>query len=57
MVLLAMVILVQEIRVYRDKIKIVLRKFPKDLDMVSIGGDDENRTRVRNHNNHKPLQV
>ena len=31
---------VQEIRVYRDKIKIVLRKFPKDLDMVSIGGDE-----------------
>ena len=48
---------VQEIRVYRDKIKIVLRKFPKDLDMVSIGGDDESRTRVRNHNDHKLLQV
>lgn len=32
---------VQEIRVYRDKIKIALRKFPKDLDMVKIGGDDE----------------
>ena len=32
---------VQEIRVYRDKIKIVLRKFPKDLDMVKIGGDEE----------------
>ena len=31
---------VQEIRVYRDKIKIVLRKFPKDLDMVKIGGDE-----------------
>ena len=48
---------VQEIRVYRDKIKIVLRKFPKDLDMVKIGGDDESRTRVRNHNDHKLLQV
>ena len=48
---------VQEIRVYRDKIKIALRKFPKDLDMVKIGGDDESRTRVRNHNDHKLLQV
>lgn len=48
---------VQEIRVYRDKIKIVLRKFPKDLDMVKIGGDDESRTRVRNYNDHKLLQV
>ena len=48
---------VQEIRVYGDKIKIAFRKFPKDLDMVKIGGDDESRTRVRNHNDHKLLQV
>mgnify|MGYP000899367340 CR=1 FL=1 len=32
---------VQEIRVYGDKIKIAFRKFPKDLDMVKIGGDEE----------------
>jgi len=25
--------------------------------MVKIGGDDESRTRVRNHNDHKLLQV
>ena len=46
---------VKEIKVYETYVEIVLRLFPMYIDRN--GGDDENRTRVRNHNDHKPLQV
>ena len=46
---------VKEIKVYETYVEIVLRLFPMYID--SNGGDDESRTRVRNHNDHKLLQV
>ena len=46
---------VKEIKVYETSVEIVLRLFPVYIDRN--GGDDESRTRVRNHNNHKLLQV
>ena len=46
---------VKEIKIYETYVEIVLRLFPMYID--SNGGDDESRTRVRNHNDHKLLQV
>ena len=46
---------VKEIKVYETYVEIVLRLFPMYIDRN--GGADENRTRVRNYNNHKLLQV
>ena len=43
------------IKIYPNHVEITLRPFP--LATTSDGGDDESRTRVRNHNNHKLLQV
>ena len=46
---------VKEIKVYETYVEIALRLFPMYID--SNGGDDESRTRVRNYNDHKLLQV
>ena len=46
---------VKEIKVYETYVEIVLRLFPMYIDRN--GGDDESRTRVRNYNDYKPLQV
>ncbi len=46
---------VKEIKIYETYVEIVLRLFPMYIDRN--GGDDESRTRVRNHNDHKLLQV
>ena len=46
---------VKEIKVYETYVEIALRLFPMYIDRN--GGDDESRTRVRNYNDHKLLQV
>ena len=46
---------VKEIKVYETYVEIVLRLFPMYIDRN--GGDDESRTRVRNYNDYRPLQV
>ena len=50
--------------IFLKEIFFCLLKIKKCIDISSIqfeitnfGGDDESRTRVRNHNNHKLLQV
>ena len=52
------------IEIFLKEIIFCLLKIKKCIDISSIqfeitnfGGDDESRTRVRNHNNHKLLQV
>lgn len=47
---------VEKIVVYRDKISLNLRIFPQ-LYMANDGGDDGNRTRVRNYQRHRLLQA
>lgn len=47
---------VEKIVVYRNKISLNLRIFPQ-LYMANDGGDDGNRTRVRNCQRHRLLQV
>ena len=47
---------VEKIVVYRDKISLNLRIFPQ-LYMANDGGDDGNRTRVRNCQRHRLLQA
>ena len=40
---------VHNILIFKDRIEVTLRRFPKSLNMISLGGDDESRTRVRNY--------